>query len=585
VSTPTVNTDVASRQHTPWLPRRIALALALYALIGGMCSFLGWMLDIRRLTDWNNSGISIQPNAALCVALSGLSLLLLVSERRRAAAALGSTVLLLGGTTLMEWITGATLGIDGLFLFGREWGRAGVVWPGRMGPPGSLSWTLIGTALLLSASSARGRRLAPPLAIVTLALSVISITAHLYGASILYTMPRLTIIALQTATFIVAVSIGLIACYPDRQPLRLLLDRGTAGLLARRLLPLLIAVPFGLGMLRVLGQEAGLFDTAFGTTLRTVVELVIVFGLLWWSLSIVRRHEESQRKSVDRTNAMLGSITDAFFTLDPDWRFAFVNDEIARRFGLPRERIVGANIWEMLPGSEGNEAHIHLHRAMRDRVGVEYDVYYAPWQRWFHHKVYPAADGGLAVYSQDITERKHADTALRRGQDELDRQRRLYEAILGNTPDLAYVFDLNHRFTYANEVLLKMWGKTWDEAIGKNCLELGYEPWHAEMHDREIRQVIATRQPIRGEVPFSGAFGRRIYDYIFVPSSTPTARSRPSPERPAMSPNAKRPSAPSPSTHPSPKTPWPSAPASSSTPTSPSDAPRPWPHSAPSPAE
>jgi PAS domain S-box-containing protein len=96
-------------------------------------------------------------------------------------------------------------------------------------------------------------------------------------------------------------------------------------------------------------------------------------------------------------------------------------------------------------------------------------------------------------------------------------QRQLYEAILSNTPDLAYVFDLNHRFTYANEGLLKMWGKTREEAIGKTCLELGYEPWHAEMHDREIDQIVATKKPIRGEVPFTGTFGRRDYDYLLVP--------------------------------------------------------------------
>ena len=93
----------------------------------------------------------------------------------------------------------------------------------------------------------------------------------------------------------------------------------------------------------------------------------------------------------------------------------------------------------------------------------------------------------------------------------------MYEAILTNTPDLAYVWNLEHRFIYANEGLLRMWGRTWDEAIGKNCLELGYEPWHAAMHDREIEQVIATRQPVRGEVPFNGAFGRRYYDYLLVP--------------------------------------------------------------------
>lgn len=100
---------------------------------------------------------------------------------------------------------------------------------------------------------------------------------------------------------------------------------------------------------------------------------------------------------------------------------------------------------------------------------------------------------------------------------ESDRLRRLYDTILSNTPDLVYVFDLNHRFSYANASLLRMWGKEWNQAIGKNCLELGYEPWHAAMHDREIEQVIATKRPIRGEVPFNGTNGWRFYDYIFVP--------------------------------------------------------------------
>jgi len=112
--------------------------------------------------------------------------------------------------------------------------------------------------------------------------------------------------------------------------------------------------------------------------------------------------------------------------------------------------------------------------------------------------------------ASDITPRKRAE-------QEFADQRRMYEAILTNTPDLAYVWNLEHRFIYANEGLLRMWGRTWDEAIGKNCLELGYEPWHAAMHDREIEQVIATRKPVRGEVPFNGSFGRRFYDYLLVP--------------------------------------------------------------------
>ena len=98
-----------------------------------------------------------------------------------------------------------------------------------------------------------------------------------------------------------------------------------------------------------------------------------------------------------------------------------------------------------------------------------------------------------------------------------ERQWRMYETVLSNIPDFVYVFSLDHRVLYANEALIEMWGRGHDGAIGKTFLEIGYEPWHAEMHSREIDQVRTTRQPVRGEVPFNGTNGRRYYDYIFVP--------------------------------------------------------------------
>ncbi len=107
-------------------------------------------------------------------------------------------------------------------------------------------------------------------------------------------------------------------------------------------------------------------------------------------------------------------------------------------------------------------------------------------------------------------------TVLQATKEESDQRQRLYEAVTDSTLDLIYVFDLNYRFTYANKALLEMWGTT--DYVGKSLSELGYEPWHADMHEREIDRVKATKKPIRGEVPFNHAsLGRRIYDYIFVP--------------------------------------------------------------------
>ncbi len=114
-------------------------------------------------------------------------------------------------------------------------------------------------------------------------------------------------------------------------------------------------------------------------------------------------------------------------------------------------------------------------------------------------------------------ERSRAENALTRAMSESEQQRRLYHTVLSNTPDFIYVFDLDHRFAYINDALLNVYGMTWEEARGRDWIGLGYEQWHADMHDREIDQVIATKAPIRGEIPFVGTNGRRIYDYIFVP--------------------------------------------------------------------
>lgn len=97
-------------------------------------------------------------------------------------------------------------------------------------------------------------------------------------------------------------------------------------------------------------------------------------------------------------------------------------------------------------------------------------------------------------------------------------QHRLYEALISNTPDLIYAFDLDYRFTYANPALLEMWNRTLENSVGRTLREVGYEDWHAEMHEREIDTVAATGQAIRGEVGFHhAALGPRIYDYIFSP--------------------------------------------------------------------
>ncbi|MES2205678.1 MAG: PAS domain S-box protein [Pseudomonadota bacterium] len=97
---------------------------------------------------------------------------------------------------------------------------------------------------------------------------------------------------------------------------------------------------------------------------------------------------------------------------------------------------------------------------------------------------------------------------------------RFYETVLSNTPDSIYVMGLDKRLLYANQALLTMLGIDKYDALGKSFLELGYERWHAEMHERKIEYVIETKKLLSSKAPFTGVNGRRIYEYVFAPVLT-----------------------------------------------------------------
>lgn len=229
-----------------------------------------------------------------------------------------------------------------------------------------------------------------------------------------------------------------------------------------------------------------------------------------------KRAEEGMRVADSRAAALLESLNDGFVAFDREWRFTYLNSAYERMIGTRREDLIGRNHWEAFPATLGTLLEAEYRRVAAEGVTTEFENYYAPWERWFAIKAYPASNG-ISVQVRDVTAAKQAAGQLVRATAETERLRRLYEAVLSGTPDFVYVFSLDYRVVYANAALIKMWGLRPEQTMGKTFLEIGYEPWHAEMHCREIDQVRATKEPIRGEVPFNGTHGRRIYDYIFVP--------------------------------------------------------------------
>jgi PAS domain S-box-containing protein len=118
----------------------------------------------------------------------------------------------------------------------------------------------------------------------------------------------------------------------------------------------------------------------------------------------------------------------------------------------------------------------------------------------------------------DITERKRHEKKLAKLMQQTDAQARLFDATLSSIKDLAYTFDLDGNWIYANKALLQIWGKSLKEITGKSSLELGYPPELAARLKQQVKEVVATRQPVSGGTYFTDAAGVEDYhEYIFSP--------------------------------------------------------------------
>ena len=140
-----------------------------------------------------------------------------------------------------------------------------------------------------------------------------------------------------------------------------------------------------------------------------------VRGLILTAHDITERAQAAAalQAAHDRISAILGSITDAFFVLDRDWRFTYVNAQAERLWRQSWAALIGQQIWAAFPEAVGTRFDAEYHKAMDTQTTTTFEEFYPPHQMWVCVHAYPSADG-LSVYFQDITARKEMEETLRR---------------------------------------------------------------------------------------------------------------------------------------------------------------------------
>jgi len=211
-----------------------------------------------------------------------------------------------------------------------------------------------------------------------------------------------------------------------------------------------------------------------------------------------KRAEEALRESEKRYRELFDSMTSGFalheMILDDsgfprDYRFLEVNPAFEQLTGLKASNIVGHTVLEVLPNTEPYWIETYGKVALTGET-LRFENYSQELGKHYEVMVYSPQPGRFATIFQDVTERKQAEEALKRREEQL---RILFDnltiGVYRTTPD--------GRILIANPALVKMLGYTsFEELASRNLESDGFHPTYPRDHfktligcDGEIRAL------------------------------------------------------------------------------------------------
>ena len=221
--------------------------------------------------------------------------------------------------------------------------------------------------------------------------------------------------------------------------------------------------------------------------------IVAVQGALQDITELVEAQEKSVALSL-QLRETLENMSDAFFLLDRDWRFSFLNRQAGILLGRRPEDLVGQRMWKEFPEGIETTARTAYERVMNERIATTFEQFFPQLDKWLRVSAHPAPEG-LAAYFSDVTAERASAQHLR-----------LLETAVAHLNDIVLITEASSldepkgpRVVYVNEAIERLTGYSRAEILGATPRMLqGPLTDRAEL-DR-IRKAIVQAQPIHSEI-------------------------------------------------------------------------------------
>src|SRR3954469_6187783 len=115
----------------------------------------------------------------------------------------------------------------------------------------------------------------------------------------------------------------------------------------------------------------------------------------------------------------LEGLMEGFVAYDAGWTMTYINASAERILGRKREEVLGKTWHEAFPHAIGNPVD-HMYQRVKQRgVAEAMEYYYEHYDIWMEISASPISDGGVGVYFRDVSDRKRAEAALQKANEQL----------------------------------------------------------------------------------------------------------------------------------------------------------------------
>ena len=188
----------------------------------------------------------------------------------------------------------------------------------------------------------------------------------------------------------------------------------------------------------------------------------------------------------------------AIAVYDNDLRYIYVSERYLDDYGVQDRDVIGRHLYEVFPEMSQKWKDVHL-RVLKGAIESSDDDWFerpdgtTTWVRWECRPWYQpdGSIGGMITYTEVITERKLAETALQASEE----QKRL---IIETVPDLIWLKCVEGKFLACNKIFERLFGATEDEIIGKTDYDF-VDKDLADFFRKRDKAAMDADQPLRNE--------------------------------------------------------------------------------------